>query len=483
MSRIDDRLAELRAQAAEYRDELAALAELDELDEEQEARFNELTVEHADETPNPIRLLTDEIDKLEKRRLVIESAAQAAENGKRATEEGEDRSVQFQKQTETAVDPVRGTRSEVRDAALKTLEREHKTQMVPVSDASATHVERLINKRTRNFDGDLLARRLLITESPEYRSAFAKAISSPTPAWTPEESRAMAQFHTRVDEQSLTDASGGFGVPVLIDPTILLTSGGATAPLLDVSRVEQITNDVWRGVSSAGVAFAGVDESAAITAQEATFAQPTVTPEKAAAVIPYTVEIEGDYPNFADEMARLIEVAYIDFVGEETAVGAAGLVGIFTAIDATASQEVNPTTDGALGPEDALVVWDALAERARSRASWFMNVSVESQLRTGADGYGTRDLSSEGIGPLLGKRVLLSDFAPAFTGTTGAANLAVLGNFMSYVIAQRIGMSIELVPHMFDGNGALDLTRAWLAWARIGADSVVDQDFILLQNA
>lgn len=58
-----------------------------------------------------------------------------------------------------------------------------------------------------------------------------------------------------------------------------------------------------------------------------------------------------------------------------------------------------------------------------------MNVTAESKLRVGADGYGSRDLSSEGIGPLLGKRVLLSDYAPAFTGTTGASNLAAFGNF------------------------------------------------------
>lgn len=478
--RLLTRLAEIADEASELRDELTVLTELDELDDDQEARFEELTGDDS-----PIYALRDERETLEKRLAVLETANKAAANGKRATEEGEDRSVQFMKQTETAVDPIRASRSEVRDAALKTLESEHKNQMVPVSDESAAKIERLIKTRSGNTDGDKIARRLLITETPEYRSAWQKAVTQSTPAWTPEEQRAMAQFQTRVDEQSLTDASGGYGVPVLIDPTILITSGGATAPLLDVSRVETITNDVWRGVSSAGVVFSGTAESGAITAQEATFAQPTVTPEKATAVIPYTVEIEGDYPNFANEMARLIEIAYIDYIGAETATGSAGLVGVFTAVDdgAPAAQQVNPTTDGALGPEDALIVWDALPERPRARAAWFMNVSVESQLRVGADGYGTRSLSSEGIGPLFGKRVLLSDYAPAFTGTTGASNLAILGDFNSFVIAQRVGMNIELVPHMFDGSGQLDGTRAWFAWARIGSDVVVDEDFVLLQNA
>ena len=112
-----------------------------------------------------------------------------------------------------------------------------------------------------------------------------------------------------------------------------------------------------------------------------------------------------------------------------------------------------------------------------------MDVTVESQLRTGADGYGTRNLSSDGIGPLLGKRVLLSDYAPSFTGTTGASNLAILGNFQRYVVAQRVGMNIEFIPNVVNGSGVPTGQRAWLAWARVGADSVDDDAFRLLQNA
>ena len=472
--KILTRLAEIADEAGELRDELALLAEADELDEDQEARFEELTGDDS-----PILNLRDEREKLEQRLRVEEAATRTA-----ATVEGSDRAPQFMKRTETAVDPLRATRAEARDAALKVLETEHKEQLVPVSTASAERVERLIKTRNMNTDGDVIARRLLVTETPAYRSAFAKAITSAQPAWDSDEVRAIQQFRTA--EQSLTVASGGYGVPVLIDPTILITSGGAAAPLLDVSRVETITNNIWKGVSSAGVAFTGTAESATISASQATLAQPTVTPEKTMAFIPFSFEIEGDYPNFAGEMQNLIEIAYVDFLAEQTATGSAGVVGIFTAIDAggVSGQEVNPTTDGSLGPEDAFVVWKALPERARSRASWYMNVSVESQLRqsSAVSGLYTTDMAAEQIFTLLGKRVLLSDFAPAFTGTTGASNLAILGDFNSYVIAQRVGMNIELIPHLTTSD-VPDGTRGWLAWARVGADSVVDQDFVLLQNA
>ena len=113
-------------------------------------------------------------------------------------------------------------------------------------------------------------------------------------------------------------------------------------------------------------------------------------------------------------------------------------------------------------------------------------MTVETQLRNAAvlGGVTTTNLSTEGIGPLLGKRYLLSDYAPAFTGTTGASNLAILGDFGNgYVVAQRVGMSIELIPNVVDGSGIPTGQRAWLAWARVGADAVDPNAFRLLQNA
>ena len=470
--KLNSRLSEIKAEAVELRDELNELVAADEFTEEQEARFNELT---GDESP--VTRLEAERKTIEQRLAVLKVADDTSN-----IEVGEDRSApQFQKQIETRVDLRTASRSEVRDAALKTLENEHRVGVIPLADDAAAKVERMIRTKNMNVDGDQIARRLLLTENDSYRSAWTKAVTQTTPAFDADEVRALNEF--RAEQQSLTNESGGFGVPILIDPTIIITSGAAVAPLLDVARVESITTSAWKGVSTAGVAFVTKAEHTAATADHAELAQPTVTPEKAMAYIPYSYEIEGDYPGFAGEMARVIEQAWIDYLAVETATGSAGLVGIFTAIDATSASEVNPTTDGALGPEDALVVWNALPERYKPRATWFMDVSVESNLRTGADGYGTRNLSSEGIGPLLGKRVLLSDYAPSFTGTTGASNLAILGDFSNFVIAQRVGMNVELIPNVVDGSGIPTGARAWLAWARAGSDSVNDNAFRLLQNA
>jgi HK97 family phage major capsid protein len=473
MSKLIARLSALVEEARGLSVELNELAELDELSEEQEVRFAELA---ADE--GPIEALVAEKADIEKRLAILEAASNVAN-----TEIGEDRSVpHFMKQTSREVDLRTASRGEVRSAAMAILEREAKDQVVPVSDETATQVARLIAQRTMNTDGDVIARRLILTESDAYRSAFGKALTSAQPAWTSEEAQAVQMF--RAAEQSLTSASGGYGVPVLIDPTIIVTSGAASAPLLGASRVISITTNVWKGVSSAGVAFAEEAESDPIAAQQATLVQPSITTEKAAAFIPFSFEIEGDYPNFAGEMQALIEQAWIDYLAVNTATGAAGIVGIFTAIDAVSASEVTPTTDGGLAPVDAVKLFNALPERYRQRAAWFSHVTVESKFRqSGTDnGLFTVDASVEGISRLLGKPYMLSDYAPSFSGTTGASNLAILGDFSRYVIAQRVGMNVEFIPHVFDGNGVPKGQRGWLAWARAGADAVDTNAFRLLQN-
>jgi HK97 family phage major capsid protein len=161
--------------------------------------------------------------------------------------------------------------------------------------------------------------------------------------------------------------------------------------------------------------------------------------------------------------------------------------GIFTAIDASASREVIVTTSGSLSPVDAMTAWNALGELYRSRASWFSSVSVESKFRNaGANNISlfTIDLTAEGLSRLAGRPYYITDYAPAFTGTTGTVNLAVVGDFQHYVIVQRAGMSVELVPHLVDVTSNRPTgQRGWYAWARNGVDSVNDAAFTLLKNA
>jgi HK97 family phage major capsid protein len=365
---------------------------------------------------------------------------------------------------------------------MKTLERFHDGGNI--SDAAARKVERLIDTNTGDLDGDTIAKRMLVTETDEYRSGWMKTVMGRTGEILPEEARAMTAFRN----QGLTDASGGYGVPTLVDPTIILTTMAADVPILRVSRIETITNDVWRGVSSAPASWSFDAENATVSDDSVTLTQPSVTAHKAQGFIPFSIEISMDYPSFAAAMGGLLAQGYTDLLAAATMTGSGSdqPFGIFTAIDATAAREVVVTTSGSLGPVDVYTVWNHLGEAWRQRASWFSSVTVESQIRqSGTDnGFFTTDLTAGGLTQVNGRPWYTTDYAPAFTGTTGTVNLAVVGDFNNYVIAQRAGMSVETVQHLVDvtfnrptGN------RGFYAWARIGADSVNDNGFALLKNA
>ena len=388
---------------------------------------------------------------------------------------------QVMKRTDTSLNVSTASRSELRDAALAILERDGSN--LPARNGD--HVDMLLRTRNGNCDGGQIAKRMLLTENDAYRTAFMKGVTQTHPAFSADEARALDEYRAMSEG---TDTAGGFGIPVLIDPSIILTSGAAAAPVLDLARVVTITTDEWKGVSSAGMSWSYDGEGTEVSDDSPTLAQPTVPVYTARGFIPYSIEVGSDYPAFAAEMRRLLDQGYIDLVAQQTITGSGSSspTGIFTALDANTNVEVVVTTDGTFSAVDLLKVWKSLPERYRAAATWIMNTDVENEIRTfaaGADSaYYTVDLTNGGIGTLFGRPIRTTDYAPEFTGTTGAANILVVGDFSNFLVAQRAGMSLELVPHLFGANQRPTGQRGWFARARHGFDSVNDLGFRLLQN-
>lgn len=400
-------------------------------------------------------------------------------------------------------------RNEPRDAEM--IQRAHRVLDHDGQHALKSHqldaVDRLLRAETTDlYDASYVAGRVVLTENEMYRSAFVKYLAAAQhnrPAtFSAEEANALDAFDRfekywiqRTANETTTTA-GGFGVPAFVDPSIIITSGAADAPILRVCRIEQVTNNLWKGISSAGMSWSYDTESAEVSDDTATLAQPTVTVHMARGYIPYSIEVSMDYSQFASEMGRLLNQGYSDLIATKTmtGTGTGEPWGIFTAIDQTAGSEVTPTTDGAFGGIDVFKTWNALPERYRSRATWVMSVHVESAVRQFAaaagssSAYFTVDLTAEGVSRINGRPVMTTDYAPTFSsgvvpGTTGAANILIVGDFSNYLMASRAGMSIEAVPHVFaTGANRPSGERALFAWARNGFDSVNDRAFILLQN-
>src|SRR5262249_29368284 len=111
--------------------------------------------------------------------------------------------------------------------------------------------------------------------------------------------------------QSETSGSGGYAIPVFIDPSIIVTNQGATNPFMQIAHVVDVNTNAWKGVSSAGVSWSFDSEAAEVSDDSLTsIAQPSVTVFMARGFIPYSIEIEQDWPGFSAEMANVLAIGY-----------------------------------------------------------------------------------------------------------------------------------------------------------------------------
>ena len=347
-----------------------------------------------------------------------------------------------------------------------------------VADKQAEGIESLLGRgKGPDFD-PARVRKLALTETNIYRDAFMKQLAG----------RPLTNDEALMMERAQaigTDSAGGFGVPVLIDPTILVTTGTGFLPILDVANVKAITTDEWKGVSAPVVAWSGDAEAAEVSDDSITMAQPTVTTEKPQAYVPYSIEVGQDYPNFAGEIGGVIAAGYRTFLAGELADGAAGIVGVETGATTT----VDVDTDNTFAVGDVRKVHAALPEMFRESATtaWFMHVDVEeliSGFGTALGANSTIDLTESGISRLRGKRVLTSDFAngPSSTTLTDGQNILTIGDFQHFVVAQRVGMTVEPVPHVFGSNQRPTGQRGLYAYSRVGSNVVVANAFRRLKN-
>jgi HK97 family phage major capsid protein len=387
----------------------------------------------------------------------------------------------------TRDDVRRLPRAQVRDKALKALESRDLTRHLETRQLEG--LDRLLRTQTDDCDGGHIAQMLLLSEDEHYRSAFRELVSKSQPILDADQVQALRRFNEFRAMSIGSDAAGGYGLPVLIDPTIIKTAQGSPNDILSIARVETITTDEWKGVSSAGMSWSFDAENAEVSDDAPTLAQPTVPTYKAQGFIPYSVEVGQDYPNFAGEMATLLSEGYSELLAEKltTGSGSGEPTGIVTALAADTTDLVTPTTDGAFGAVDLYKLWDALPSRFRRRpdTAWMSSTDLMNEVRQFGQTLGssfTVDLTDESIPRLFNRRYYENDYLADFTGTTGAANLLILGSWQHFLVAQRAGMQVELVAHLLGSNRRPTGQRGWYAWARVGSNATTTKAFKLLQN-
>lgn len=348
--------------------------------------------------------------------------------------------------------------------------------------------------RTKNgdTDGELLAAFTIATSNPHYRSAFQKAASGLAPVFSAEEARAVQEVAYLKRAMSVgTPAAGGYAVPVVIDPTIILTAQGSENDILRLARVETITNDTWRGLSSSGVTWRFGAEASASTDNSPTIGQPEVQTHRADGFIPFSIEIGQDWPGFAERMSELLGEGYSELLAEKltTGTGADNPHGLIVRLAAQTSPDVSTevATAATIAGSDIYDMWARLPQRHRrkSNTAWMSSTDVQNAIRQlgTVDPNFTVDITEEGIARLFGREYPMNDYMEDLPSGTGTEPLLVVGDFRGFLVAQRAGMNIEFVPMLFDvTNNRPTGQRGWFAWARVGSDVVDGTAFQVLTN-
>lgn len=458
LNKVQDELRTLHSAAGDRR-----------LNPQQQARWDELSAE-ADEISRDL----EEAEAAEARAKAV-AASRARWNTLQVGAQVPNRSNQL---------------GEVRSNALRVLDDQRSAGHL--SPAQLDHLDGLIRSTDRNTDGAWIAQAIVMTENDAYRSAFRHILADSTPVLTAEEANALRAYQ-EFRAASLTDSAGGYGVSALVDPTIVKTSQGSLNPVRRVARNVTITGESWRGVSSDGVTWSWDGEAEEVSDDAPTLAGPEIKVHKAQGFVPFSIEIASDYgrggADFAAEMSRLLAEGYDELLAGALVNGAGDgsnqPVGVLTALAANTNTIITPVTSGLFSHEDVHKLWAAIPDRARDGAYWLGNPSTFSYLSAFGDTYGSRTTSLDGTPrELRGRPILETSQMPAFSGTTGGANILIVGDFQKYLIANRAGMSVEVVPHLFGTtNGRPTGQRGLYAWARVGADVIDDLAFRLLANA
>jgi HK97 family phage major capsid protein len=359
--------------------------------------------------------------------------------------------------------------SEVRDRARAVIDG-----VGGLRDDHREQAERVMGATDR--DG-AVARHIVTTGSPEYRSAFIKALSGEGDTWTVSEKAAVSA----VRAASLTGNAGGFAVPFTLDTTIIDTGAHSTNPFRQISRVVQTTTNSWNGVSSAGVTASWDGEAAEVSDDAPTLAQQPIPVFKGAAFVPFSVEVGMDWAGMESDIRVMIQRAKDDLEGAAfvSGNGTTAPQGVTTALDGTAS-EIAPVTAETFAVADVYKLESSLEARYGARASFVAHKVWYNAIRQFDTAGGSHLWDHIGAGrpsQLLGYNAYeSSDMDNVLPNAAATAdNFGILlGDFSEgYVIADRIGLSVELVPHLFaTANNRPSGQRGFYAFWRTGAKVV-----------
>jgi len=356
---------------------------------------------------------------------------------------------------------------EVRGRALDAIEMSARR-----GDLCQEYAETATRMTQNQFTGqNKVAQHILETGSPEYLEEFRNYVRDP-------------QAHSNRAALSLTLANGGYLLPFVLDPSIILTNASSANPWRRISRVVQTTSNTWNGVNSAGVNAGMIGEGLVVGDATPTVANIVITPQKANAWIfgSYEVLEDTDFGQqlpvlLADAKDRLEESQFA--TGNGTPPNVQGVIPAATVVVTTAT-----TLVVAVG--DVYATQQVLPARFRNApgAAWVANVAQINRFRQLDTAGGSSFWTNLGKGQpatLLGAPIYESTTMDA-TVSVGALE-AIYGDFAQFIICDRVGVSMIYEPLVKDtATGRPTGQAGWFMFWRFGSQISTTNAFRVMKG-
>jgi HK97 family phage major capsid protein len=246
----------------------------------------------------------------------------------------------------------------------------------------------------------------------------------------------------------------------------------------------------WRGVASDGVSAVYVPEATAATDASPTLVQPSIITYQWRVFVPFSIELGQDWPELQNELVRLSSDArdVLDATQFLTGAGTSspgGILNIAGTGGLTTSQRVQTTTSATYAVGDPWKLKAQLPARFIPTATYAAApATYDSTFRFVAQGstteprqFGDGDRGGNFLGrPKVGWSTMVS------TTTTGS-KLFIAGDFSGYTIVDRLGVTAELIPHIFgSAQGNLPTgQRGLYVYGRTGAGVTMPNAFRYLE--
>jgi HK97 family phage major capsid protein len=361
--------------------------------------------------------------------------------------------------------------SNMRDSAMRSVEGASFGNARFPKQSGQSDVAELLDGRDQCEPVEV-AKRVLYTGNPAYRRAFRKHLLGQS--FTAEEQASFEE--TRAALVTLSNVA----VPYDLDTTMQINTAGAVNPYREAFRVVKTTSNDWRPMVSSGMTAVYIGEAVAPSDMSPSFTAPARLIQKAHTVATFSTEIQSDYPGLEAELAREISDAKDVLESVQFTTGAGSTIypqGIFTAFTLNF---LDTATTLVIVPKDLYALEANVGPRYRAGCVWLGSPYFYSLVRAidtaGGAGLWVDNLTQGGavgtfanngrLGNLLGHPAYEVGGLPDGTMAT-TEKVAILANRERFVVIDRIGMNLELIPNFLDATTGFPTgQRMVYAWWR-----------------